>query len=244
MGAPSGIAEAEAGARKARADVDETEARILSGRGGITAAALHKVRDTWRHADLAARGAQERATRERAEARLAGLAKVGDEADKLASGDSVTALADALEQVAAAAVKVHELAATHDTALAELIAAATDLDAGPPSPAGPRSTSAFVAVHNGDLLHKNTRVSPIGDRADAALREALGGDVPRARELLTPVTRLVPATRPDYLLRGSGGALLPIYGPLNPHMEAQIRNGDVTKLTDHEVGLYMAGELA
>jgi hypothetical protein len=56
--------------------------------------------------------------------------------------------------------------------------------------------------------------------------------------------------RPDYLLRNErSGNLIPIYGPLNEGMRAQLkrvnpRGGELAELSDHDADLFMRGELA
>ena len=197
MAVASSVKDADDELAQARARVDEAEAKLASGTGSVSATLLHRVRDAWRHADLSARGAHERAERERRQARLDGLAKIGDEADKLASGAPLDGIAEALRDVASAAARVRELAATHDGALAELAAAAQEFGAEPEAPGGPRSSSAFVAVRGAMVVHKTTVVRPVGEHVVGALALALEGDTAAAVAAVSPVIRLRAPERPD-----------------------------------------------
>jgi hypothetical protein len=90
MSAPTDVTEAEQQAAEAAEAVSLAEARLARTGRGVTATALHKLRDAWRHADLAAAGARERAERERQAARMAGLEEIGQQVDGHASA-SLTA---------------------------------------------------------------------------------------------------------------------------------------------------------
>ena len=237
------VEDAAAVAAAAKGDVERAEAGLASGSRTITATALQNLRDKWRHADLAAKGARARADQDRRDARLRGLTAIGSEVDKLATGDQTEALAGALRVVAMACARVRDIAGAHDAAVAELVAAAEDLGAEPMAPAGPRGTSGYVAVKGATIIHKRTTVSPVGSRINAALGHAMSGDPDRAVAEVGAATQLPEPKRPDYLLRGSGGMLIPHYGPLNSGMEAQIRTGAVTQLSGHDVDAYMRGEL-
>ena len=234
----------QADAAAAKNAVDEAEAELRSGRRSISADVLHKITDAWRHADLTAEGARQKAEQRRREARLSGLAAIGEKIDELARAEHAEQLADALRAAAAACNEVLALAAAHDADVAALVAAATDLRAEPAAPGGPRSTSAYIAVKGTSIVHKGVMVSPLGDRIHAALGYAINGDPGRAAAAMQAVTQAREANRPDHLLRNPGGALFPIQGPLSDAMSSQVRTGSLAKLSEHDIDLYMAGDLA
>ncbi|MGH3421311.1 MAG: hypothetical protein ACRDOD_17195, partial [Streptosporangiaceae bacterium] len=60
---------ADQDATDAAVAVNDAEQELASGAQSITVSALSKLRDKFRHAELAARGAHQRAERERAAAR-------------------------------------------------------------------------------------------------------------------------------------------------------------------------------
>jgi vacuolar-type H+-ATPase subunit E/Vma4 len=234
----------QADAAAAKKAVDEAEADLVSGKRSVSADVLHKLQDAWRHADLSAQGTRQKAERERREARLTGLTAVGDQVDELARGDNAERLMDALRAAAAACARVGAIAASHDADVAALVAVASDLGAEPAAPGGPRSTSAYIAVKGTAIVHKGVTVSPIGDRIRAALGWAIGGNLRMAAAEVQTVTRTRDPQRPDHLLRNPAGMLFPIHGPLNDGMSSQVRTGSLAKLSEHEIDLYMKGELA
>jgi hypothetical protein len=128
------VKQAEADAAAARSEVDRTEQEIASGSKRVTATALHKLRDTWRHADLTAQATRKKTEEDRRAARLVGLERIGAEVDKLAAADETVAMADALRDIAAASARFRHLAASHDEAVGELVAAAIDLGVEAPAP--------------------------------------------------------------------------------------------------------------
>lgn len=238
------LGQAEADAEAAKIDVDRAEQEIVSGSKRITAAGLHKLRDAWRHADLTAQGARRKAEQDRIAARLDGLERIGVEVDRLGTTNETAAMSDALRDIATACARFRGLAAAHDETVAELVAAATDLGAEPEAPGGPRPTSAHVAVNRDTITHRRTKVSPVGDCADA-LSKAMQGDVDAALAGIRTAIQVREPKRPDYLLRGANGMLITIIGDLTPAMAAQIRdpNSGTQALSDHEIDLYMDGEL-
>ena len=239
------VKDAAAAATAAKSDMDRAESEVASGGTSVTAPLLHKLRDTWRRADLAAKGARVRAEQDRRDARLQGLTAIGAEIDELATSDETVALADAIRDVTAACIRVRELAAAHDNAVAELAAAAEDLGAEPMAAGGPRATSARVAVRNGAVIHEYTAVSPIGTRVQVALEHAMNGDPDRAVAHVRAMIQLPEAKRPDYLLRDvRSGNLVALSAELTDGMRARIRSGDLEVLSDFDVDRYMAGELA
>jgi hypothetical protein len=237
-------------AAAAEQDVDRAETDLASGTGGVTASALHKLRDAWRHADLNAQGARVRADQERREARLKGLTAIGAAVDTIAASDAAAAMERALRDVAAACARVRELAGAHDASVAELVSAADDLQAEQAAPGGPRATSARVAVRrdrtNGDsVMHGRTLVSPVGTKIDAAIAYAVDGDADRAVAHARPAVDLPEPKRPDYLLRDvRSGNLVPQTGELNAAMHARIRSGDLEVLAGYDIDRYMEGEIA
>jgi hypothetical protein len=241
MGSPTETARAEQEAAEAAEAVSAAEGRLAAGGRGVTAAGLHKLRDAFRHADLAARGARERAERDRAAARLAGLEEVGVQVDALAA-TAVAGLADAVGEVAAACARVRELAAAHDAQVGALIEAANDLGAEPRAPGGPRKSSAFVAASPGAVLHKTAEVRQLGAGVDAVIGHAVAGRVDDALAAAQVVVDVKPA-RQDHYFRGPNGAVVGLDDPIRPGMQAQIVSGDLTPLSDAEVARYLAGEL-
>ena len=238
------IDQAEADAAAARADVDRAEQEIASGSKRITAGALHKVRDAWRHADLTAQATRKKAEEERRAAQAAGLERIGTEVDRLAAADETVAMAEALRDVATACARFRRLAESHDEAVAELVAAAVDLGVEPPAPGGPRPTSAHVAVDRKAIVHKRTRVSPLSSCA-AALGKAMEGDVDAALAEVRVAIQVREPKRPDYLIRGANGQLIACTGDLDPIMAAQVSNPNsgTHRLSEHEIDLYMNGQL-
>jgi hypothetical protein len=237
------VKEAEKRADAARRDVEAAEAGLTTGHSAVSADDLHKLRDNWRHADLSAQGARQRAEQDRRDARLKGLAAIGEEAAKLASSQHADKIAAALRNVTAAVGLVRALAAAHDADVAELARAAQDLGAEPKAPGGPRATSAYVAVEGKAVLYKRSRVAPIGAAVEAALGEAISGDPEKAIAGMRPAREMPHPHRPDHLLRHSNGTLHAMDGILNDGIVSQIRTGDLTKLSDVDVDRYMAGEL-
>lgn len=244
------VQEAQANAAAARDAVGEAEADLVSGKRSISSEVLHKLTDSWRHADLTAQGARQKAEQERREARLNGLAAIGAQVDELARAEHAERLADALRTAAAACNQVLALAAAHDADVAALVATATDFRAEPAAPAGPRGTSAYVAVKGATITHGRTTVSPLGNRIRAALGYAVSGDVDRAVAEVQSVTAAPEPKRPDHLLRNlRSGMLVAITGELNDGMKAQLkttnpRSGELVELDEHDVEKYMRGELA
>lgn len=239
---------AEAAAAAAKGDVDRAEADLASGTRSITATALHKLRDGWRHADLAAKGARVRAEQERRDARLKGLEMIGIEIDKIAASGEAGALEAALRDVAAACARVRQLAGAHDATVTELVDAAADLGAEPPAPGGPRATSARVAFRrdraNGDaVMHGRTLVRPVGHQVQAALTYAMEGDADRAVAEALPVTVLPEPKRPEYVLRHQRSGNIIAMTDLNQALQAQVRSGDLEILSGHDVDRYMEGTL-
>ena len=100
------VQDPQADAAAAKNAVDEAEADLRSGRRSISADVLHKITDAWRHADLTAEGARQKAEQDRREARLSGLAAIGEKVDELARAEHAEQLADALRAAAAACNQV------------------------------------------------------------------------------------------------------------------------------------------
>jgi hypothetical protein len=241
-GAAGGLKTAEDQAATAAVDVKKAEADLASG-GKVGFEVLHKLRDKWRHADLAAQGAQARAEQERAQARLDALAQVGAEVDRHAAAEPGSALLAALAEVAQACGRVRVLADGHDAVVAALAAAATDLQVEGKAPSGPRVSSSHVAVEGRSVVHKSTKLVPVREAVEQALQHALADDVERAAGLARPVVQVPAAQRPDHLLRGRNGVLHPISGVLNSGMQAHVRSGELVPLSDVDVERWMRGEL-
>ncbi|MDH6141025.1 hypothetical protein P3T35_003038 [Kitasatospora sp. GP30] len=243
MAAAGSVSTAQDTAEQARIEVRKAETKLAAG-GSVGFEALHRLRDRWRHADLAAQGAQARAESERTQARLDGLTAVGAEVDKVAASTAANTLAKALEGVATACARVRALADEHDVQVAALVAAAVDLQVEAKAPGGPRATSGHVAVEGRSVQHKAMVLVPVLDRVEQALQFAVAGDVQRAAHLVRPVVEAPAPRRPDHLLRGNNGVLHPIEGDLNSGMQAHIRSGTLEPLSEVDIDRWMAGELA
>ena len=110
------VEEAETEAAGARREVERAESALAAGGKGVTAGALHVLRDKWRHATLSAEGARQKAERDRQAVRLKGLEQIGAETDKLAAGADLDSLGHALVDVAAAAERARAVAGAHNAA--------------------------------------------------------------------------------------------------------------------------------
>jgi hypothetical protein len=244
------VQDAQAGAAAAKTAVDQAEDDLLSGKRSISAAALHKLRDGWRHADLTAQHTRQAAEEQRRGARLKGLEAIGTEVDKLAQPEHTEQLAEALRDFAAACARFRALADAHDADVADLVAAAVDLKAEPTAPAGPRETSSYVAVNGDTITHKRVTVRPLGGHVGAALGHAMGGDIGRAVAEVRAAATAPEPERPDHLLRNvRSGMIVAIQGPIGDGMQAQLkasnpRSGDLVELSSYDVDRYMKGELA
>jgi hypothetical protein len=241
---------AQAEAAATAAAVDQAEGDLVSGRRSISAAALNKLRDGMRHAELTLQRTRTAAEEQRRSARLQGLEAIGAEVDKLAEREHTEPLEQTLRDLATAAAHFRTLAAAHDADVADLVAAASDHQAEPAAPEGPRATSSFVAVNRGTIAHRRVTVRPLGDRNQAAIGHAVNGDISRAVAEVRTAAEMPKPKRPDHLLRNErSGMLVPIYGPLSDGMQAQFksnnpRSGELEELSDHDIDRYMRGELA
>lgn len=224
------------------AAVAKAEADIVAGKG-VSALDLHKITDTFRHARLTAEGKQRTAAEERAAARLASLEEIGAAIDRLAGPEHSGRIERAMLDISAACDALRALAAAHDRDVAALIAAAKQLEAEPEAPAGPRSTSAHVAVKDKTIVHKAVRLAPVGHRVDIALGHALHGDPGRAAAEVRAVTITPGRRRPEHLFRSKNGMIHSIDN-LNEGLRAQVQSGELVELTAYDIDLWMAGELA
>jgi hypothetical protein len=241
--ATSSVKDPQAAVQQATVEVRQAEAKLASGDRSVTVEALHKLRDRFRHATLSAQGAQARAEQERQQARLDGLQQVGAEVDRLVSDDTAGGIRDALQEAAQAIMRVRGMAAAHDVRVADLIAAAADLEVEPLAPGGPRTTSADVAVDRASIVHKDQRVTPVRRQVEMALGLVLQGALEDALAEVRPVVPLRVEERPDHLLRGRGGMLVPVHGDLNMNQLAQLRSGDLVELGQGDIDRYMRGDL-
>jgi hypothetical protein len=228
---------------KARAALDHAERQLASGTGGVDVNTLHRLRDKWRHAHLSAEGAAVRAEQEQAKARMDALTGLGAQIDQLAADDPRGVIAAALAQVVEACARVRALGRDHDAGLVELTAAAQDLGVEAAAPGGPRATSGHVAVEGQAVIHRRTKLVPVGRQVERALSLALTGDLEAAVAEVHPVTAIPEPRRPDHLLRGSGGMLVPVHGEISAMMLNQLRTGDLVDLGQHGINQYMAGDL-
>jgi hypothetical protein len=228
---------------EAAAAVDAAEAQLASGARGVSISALTRLRDKFRHADLSAQGAHQRAERERQAARLSGLGEIGDQVDALAAGGGAE-LAGAFRALAAAADRVRALAAGWDGTVGMLADAARDLGAEPPAPSGPRKSSSFISVCSGAVVHKRTEVRPVAPHLDQAIVAAVSGDADKAITLTAMVKGLPEPKRADNYFRApSSGQVIAYDDPLPGGIAVQIANGELVPLSEVEVSRYLAGEL-
>lgn len=227
---------------EAGAAVDAAEAQLASGARGVSIAALNRLRDKFRHADLSAQGAHERAERERQGARLSGLGEIGDQVDALAATGSAE-MAEAFRALAGAAARVRALAARWDGTVSGLAAAARDLGAEPPAPGGPRKSSGFVAVRDRAVVHKRTEVRPVAPHLDQAIAAAVSGDAEQAIALAVMVAGLPEPRRAGNYLRAAGGQVIAYDNPLPGGIAHQVSSGELVPLSDAEISRYLAGEL-
>lgn len=244
------VQDAQADAEIAKQAVNEAEADLLSGKRSVSADLLHKLTDSWRHANLTAQRTRQTAEEERREARLDGLAAIGAEVDKLADPEHAAQLAEALRDVGAACSRFRAIAQAHDADVAHLVETATALHVEAAAPGGPRETSSFVAVQGGTIAHRRIVIAPLANHVQAALAHAMSGDVDRALAEVRMAVKASPGPRrPDHLLRNiRSGNLVPIYGDLSDGMKAQLRtnsprSGELVELSEHDVDRFMDGEL-
>lgn len=236
------VQETEQALAGAAGDVEQAERDLASGEGSVSAKKLHELRDRFRFADLAAKGARQKADRDRASARLAGLEQIGGEVDRLAGGEAVAALKDALADVARASKRFRDLAREHDDSVRELIAAARDLGAEPMAPAGPRKTSAYVSTRPGTVIHGATAVHLIEGQVLDALGEAMLADPEEFRRTIKPAESLRPH-RPGYLFRDLSNGSVHAVDDFGEAHESRVRSGEITLLSDTDIDRWMAGEI-
>lgn len=239
--AAGNLASTEAEAQQARADVDDAEHGISSGKQPASAKRLLELVTRSRHADLAAQAAKAQAEQDRQAARAKSLDALGTEIDKVAA-EGGSPIAAALRDVADAASRVRAAAAAHDLEVAELAETATALGCRQPAPGGPRDADGQIAVFlDGKVQHGETLLSPAA-RLDKALAHALEGDaVSAVAELL--VCKHVPRPqRATMYLRGRGGLITPIYGEPDIHQASALRSGALVRLSESQVLEYLAGD--
>lgn len=245
MTAASSVTETRKAEGAAKAAVAAAEDDILTGKRSVTAAALHKIADTARHATLTAEAARQRAEQERAKARLEGLEAVGAEVAKLTGSEYPPGLAEAFADIADACARARAIAAAHDADVAELADTAQRLGAEDAAPAGPRKSSGFLAVTGGGITLRDKTISPVGERILTAITHAVAGDAERAFAEVRTVRQEAEAKRPAHVLRQvSNGLLFPVDGDLDQFQLGKLRKGEMTELSAAEVDLWMKGEFA
>jgi len=240
------VADAAAQARQAQDDVDTAERQLASGSRNIPFAALHKIRDRARHAALEREAARAKAERQHQAGHQAALAELAAAIDEAAgdAGPAGVAIAEALGDVAAAVARVRKLAADHDATVAELRATAAELGCRAAAPGGPREADALVAVaSDGGVQHDRTVLRPVSPRVMAVVGHAVAGDVISAAALVGASQLVDRPKRADHHFRGRNGALIVWNGPLSEIQRNQIKNGDLTALTEAEIAAYQAGDL-
>jgi hypothetical protein len=234
--------DAEAEVAAALEDVEQAERELALGIADVGIPGLHKLRDRARHARLRAAGEEEKARQARAAERLRDLRQLGTEIDKAAAGETIAELTSALTSIADLSARVYALAATHDLMVAELIAAARELNVEDRTPSGPRESSGFICVDQGGIIHGTTVIRPVRGTILDTLGIALRGRGDDAVTALRATGSLAPPLRPKYLLRGRNGSLHAM-DTLNEPMADRIRNGDLERLSEAEIDLWMKGEL-
>jgi hypothetical protein len=234
---------ADRDAADASAAVDTAEQDLASGGQSVTVSGLHKLRDRFRHAELTARGAHERAERERAAARTAGLEEIGRQVDALAE-ETGSQLAEALQEVGDAVAKVRQIVTVHDASVADLIAAGRDLRAETRAPAGPRASSAYIAVAADSISHKLTTLHQVGGRLATVLKLAADGKPTEAVDKAHLVTQIAAPHRAAWYLRGPEGQIFTYSRQKLPDgWLGQLARGEMQRLNDREIDLYLRGEL-
>jgi hypothetical protein len=235
------VATAEREAEEARAAVADAEQGIKTGRRKVSPSRLVEIVTRARHSELAAQEARGRAEREREGARRQALKALGAEIASAAAGAGV-GIPEALADVADAAARVRGLASAHDTRVADLVDAAQALGARGVAPGGPREADERVALSGGGVVHATTAVIPLGKSLEEAISHAVAGDLLYAQAVVRPVKTMPVPRRADHYFRGRGGQLVPVFGDLNEHQRAQVRNGDLTPLTESQIVVYLAGD--
>jgi len=233
---------ADRAAAAARDAVDQAEQAITSGRR-LGVDKLTALVTRARHADLTAKASRAQAEQDREQARREALTGVAAEIDALAEA-GVEGLGDALADVAAAAERARQAARAWDARLTEVTGAASALSCRAPAPGGPREADERVAIRDdGTIYHGETVLKRLGSRIDAALGNALNGDVVSATASAEVTAKARTLERADHYVRGRGGMILPIYGDLNQNQQAQIRTGQLVELNEREIRAYLAGDL-
>ena len=233
---------AEREADNARAAVKDAEQAIRTGRRKISPGKLVDLVTKARHADLTAQAAHRAAEQERNDARVAALLELGKQVDAAAAGAGAD-VAEALAEAAAACARVRALAGEHDHVVAELAGAARALGARRPVPGGVRRGDQGIAVSGGTVRHAETVLVPVGPQLEAAIGHAVQGDVVSAQAAIQAVQTATTPKRADGYLRGRGGMIVPVDGPLNEHQVSQIRSGDLVELNESQTLAYLDGEL-
>lgn len=195
---------------------------------------------------------QQLADRAKAARRLLDLEQVGKDVEQIHAaaakpGDSMVA---ALQQIAAAAQTLRQLAAAHNTKVSAAISSANALGAEPAAPAGPRASSAHVAVHTGQrrIQSGSAVVQPVDKRTiDEAVEIAVKGDTDAAVRRLSAAHTVAQAKRFDHyyiggngLVQGQDDGQRRDGGSINP-WPAKVARREARELSPAEVDAYMDG---
>jgi hypothetical protein len=241
------IADAEQDTAEAAAAVNRAEADLAAGKGGVSANVLHKLRDNYRHAALAAQGARAKAERDREAARLSALEELGRQVDELASSALASEMGEALQAVTDGCERARRIAQSWDKSVAELFEAARDLGVGEAAPGGPRKKSGHLAVciRAGDqsITHDRTRLGYVSTRLAQAIEYAVLGRPYDGLALAPGRCELPEAKRRQYYLRAPNGMVHEL-DKLSEPLAAQVRSGDLQQLTEPEIRAYLEGELS
>jgi hypothetical protein len=247
------VATLEAEAAEAEDAAATLERSAVDGaKGSAAPGAVVEARAVAEFARKRATAARARADRATAARRLIALGVVAADTEALAARatDDKAGFDAAMRKVADGVAEARALAAGHDEQVAELARRAAGLGVEPAAPAGPRASSAHVAVSRTHMVAGHavvrsgaTVVQQIGPRVDEAIALAAGGDPGRAAGYLAAARTEAAPHRHDRYYVGGGGA---IHGADDgtTHGELcarQAAKGEMRELTSDEVTAYLAG---
>jgi len=241
----TGTAEVDRAADDAAAVLRDSEADLATGRRTVSADALHRHLDNYRHAQLAAEGAKAKAERAAATARITALGEVGRQVDDLAAADVVDELRDVLQVISDGCARARSITQDWDDSVRKLISTAAGLGVGEPPPGGPAKASGFLAVRTSQgsqfITHHRVRLTLVGTDLSRAIDRAVLGRPHDGLLLINGVTELPEPQRPRYVVRGRGGVFTPLE-ELTEAQWAQVKTGDLQLLEPDEVEAWLRGE--
>lgn len=187
------------------------------------------------------------ADKARAARRLLDLEALGKEVEAVFAAASTpdAGIVAAVRKIAEGRAELDAACAGHDNGVRALIGRAKELDPEPPAPAGPRATSAHIAVGTDMVQSGSAVVRVIGEATvkDAAAKAA-SGDAETALTVLHAARRQDPPERAERYFLGAGGSVHAVSGEHVRHLEEQARKKQGRWLEDGEVEEYLAGRFA